>query len=101
MIEKRTHPRAPVLLEVLWESDSGKYESRTSDLSLGGCFIQTSGQLAVGEMITFKLRLLTGEWIELHGVVKHERPRIGFGVKFEGLSEETQKQLAALVNAER
>jgi hypothetical protein len=97
MDEKRKQSRVPVLLEVLWESATGKYEARTSDISLAGCFIDTIGQVAVGETINFKLRLLSGQWIELRGEVKYELPRFGFGVRFKDLSALSQKHLEALV----
>lgn len=97
MAEKRKNPRVPILLDVLWESATGKYEARTSDVSLGGCFIDTIGQVAVGETISFKLHLPSGQWIELQGEVKYELPRIGFGVKFKDVSELSQKHLEALV----
>lgn len=99
--DKRKHPRVPIFLEVRWESAGGKYEARTSDLSLGGCFIDTIGHVAVGETITFKLRPPSGEWIELHGDVLYELPRYGFGVSFRGLSDESQKQLEALTGAQQ
>jgi PilZ domain-containing protein len=99
MHEKRKHPRAPVLLEVLWESAAGKHEARTSDISLGGCFIDTIGQATVGETISFRLRLPSGEWIEMQGAVRWELPGSGFGIKFKDLSDESQKQVAAFVNA--
>lgn len=99
MTEKRRHQRVPVLLDLLWESATGKYEARTSDISLGGCFIDTIGQVAIGETITFKLCLPSGEWIQLQGEVKYELPRFGFGLKFKDLSEESQKQVAALVKS--
>jgi uncharacterized protein (TIGR02266 family) len=99
MIEKRQQPRVPVFLDVFCETSTGKYEARTSDLSLGGCFIHTSGPVNVGETISFRLRLPTGEWIELQGEVRWALPGSGFGVKFNDLSNESQKQVAALVKA--
>jgi len=97
MSDKRQYPRVPVFLDVIWEGAGGKSEARTSDLSLGGCFIDTIGQVAVGEMISFKLRPPSGEWIELQGEVTYELARFGFGVSFKDLSEESQKQVEVLV----
>ena len=95
MDEKRKQPRVPVSLDVLWESAMGKSEARTSDISLAGCFIDTIVKVAVGETISFKLRLPSGEWIQLQGEVKYELPRLGFGVRFKGLSDLSQKKLEA------
>ena len=99
MNEKRKHSRVPVLLDVLWERAKGKHEARTSDISLGGCFIDTNGDVTVGETIGFSLRLPTGEWIELQGEVRWELPGSGFGIKFKDLSDESQKEIAAFVKA--
>ena len=99
MDEKRQNPRVPVFLDVRWESAAGKYEARTSDLSLGGCFINSSGEVTVGEMIRFTILLPGDEAIELQGQVRWKKPESGFGVKFENLSNESQEQVAALVKA--
>ncbi|MEK6282268.1 MAG: PilZ domain-containing protein [Acidobacteriota bacterium] len=95
--DRRQLKREPIFLDVLWEGSGGKHEARTSDISLGGCFVDTIGQVAVGETITLKLCLPTGEWIELQGEVRYELPRFGFGVSFLSLSVENQKKLFALI----
>lgn len=91
--KNRKHTRVPLLIEVLWEGAAGKYEARTSDISLGGCFIDTIGQMAIGETISFKLCLPTDEGIELQGEVMYELPRAGFGVRFANLSDDQQRRL--------
>src|SRR6185436_13825582 len=99
MIEKRQQPRVAISLPVLWESATDKYQGCTSDISRGGCFIHTSGSAAVGEVLNFKLQLPTGELMDLRGEVRWQRAGFGFGVKFQGLSDESQKQVATLVGA--
>ena len=79
---------------------TGKYEARTGDLSMGGCFIDTIGQVTVGEAIDFKLRLPAGEWIELRGEVTYQYPNMGFGVRFTDISDADRKRLEWLVKAE-
>jgi uncharacterized protein (TIGR02266 family) len=98
--KQRKHTRVPLLVEVLWEGAAGKYEARTSDVSLGGCFIDTTGQMAIGETITFKLCLPAGEGIELHGEVMYELPRAGFGVRFANLSDDQRQRLEAVIKAQ-
>ena len=99
MSDKRKHRRAPLFLDVRWEDAGCRNEAHTSDISLGGCFIDTMGQVATGEIVSFKLCLPTGEYIELQGEVRYELPRFGFGVEFKDLSDDSQKKLEALVNA--
>ncbi|HAF23566.1 MAG TPA: hypothetical protein DCK93_11775 [Blastocatellia bacterium] len=79
---------------------SGKHEARTTDISEGGCFIDTLGQAAVGEMVNFKLRLPAGDWIEVEGEVLYESPRAGFGVRFTNISQADQRLLQAHIKAE-
>jgi hypothetical protein len=98
--ERRQHRRLPVLFEVEWEGSAGRHEARTADLSVGGCFIDTMGQAAVGEIITFKLRLPAGGWIELRGEVVYQFSSMGFGVRFTDASEADRKQLEWLIKAE-
>lgn len=99
--ERRRQGRVPAYIEVLWEGKSGKYEARTADIHTGGCFIDSMGDVAVGEIIRFKLRLPRDEWIEVEGVVAYRYPNAGFGVRFLNMSsEDDRKRLEWLVKAE-
>ena len=97
--ERRKDQRVRVLTELLWEGQAGKYEARTSDLSEGGCFVDTIGQASVGEHIIFKLRLPGGEWLTVEGDVTYVDPRVGFGIKFRNLSEPDRAKMALLLDA--
>lgn len=98
--ERRHIRRVPLLVEVVWEGSTGKHEARTSDLSVGGCFIDTIGQVNVGEIIKFKILLPAGEWLDVQGTVAYEYPGMGFGVSFTQLLDSDRRQLEGLVNAE-
>ena len=102
--ENRKHERVAVMLDVVWDKVSGNYCARTSDIGLGGCYIDTIGEAAVGERIYFKLHLPWGPWIDLQGVVVYRFPSAGFGVRFTDLPEETRlllKQLLTYANQHR
>ena len=98
--ERRREKRVPVLVEVLWEGNTGRYDARTSDLSLGGCFIDTIGHVTSGERLKFKLRVSDEEWIEVEGTVIYAYPNVGFGVQFMNISEIDKKKLEMLVHRE-
>ncbi len=99
--ERRTQGRVQAYIEVLWEGASGKYEARTGDIHTSGCFIDSIGEVAVGEVIRFKLRLPKEDWIEVKGVVAYKYPNAGFGVRFLSISSEAdRKRLEWLVKAE-
>jgi hypothetical protein len=99
--ERRSQGRVEAYIEVLWEGASGKYQARTNDIHTGGCFIDSIVEVAVGEIILFKLRLPNEEWIELKGEVAYRYPNAGFGVRFLSISSEAdRKRLEWLVKAE-
>ena len=97
--DRRKYKRVPALIDVVWEGAAGKYEARTSDLSVAGCFIDTIGQVTPGEMIKFKLRLPAGVLV-LKGEVMYTYPNMGFGVRFRDIPESDQKRLEWLIKAE-
>ncbi len=99
--ERRNEGRIPVLMEIQLEGTAGSQQARTGDLSNGGCFVETLGKVALGQSINFKLRLPSGEWLELEGEVMYEYPNVGFGLRFTSLSDSQQKRLEWLVRAER
>lgn len=98
--ERRRHRRVPALFEVVWEGAAGRYEARTSDLSEGGCFVDTIGQASPGDEIAFRLLLPAGGWLELRGEVTYHCPNAGFGVRFTAVPDEDRRRLAWLVRAE-
>jgi Tfp pilus assembly protein PilZ len=99
--DRRHEQRIPVLMDIKLEGGAGKYEARTGDLSNGGCFVETIAKAEVGDRVNFKLRLPSGEWLDLQGEVTYEYPNVGFGVHFTNLSDDHQKRLEWLVKAER
>ena len=85
-----------MLLDVAWE-DTGQLNARISDLSLGGCFIDSVSRVSEGETVRFKLRMPAGDWIQLSGVVAYTYPNIGFGLRFVDMSAEAQSKLEQLL----
>lgn len=101
MSERRNEKRSDVCLDAVWEGSSGNNEARVTDLSEGGCYLDTMGQAQVGEALAFKLKLPDGSWLELSGEVAHERPPMGFGLRFVNLTDEQQEKLRALLDQEQ
>jgi len=77
----RQHERISISLEVVLELSSGKREARVSDLSRGGCFVDTIIEVPKGELILFRLKM-DGDWVELSGNVTYCFTGMGFGVEF-------------------
>ena len=93
MSDRRTEKRWDVCLDAVWDGKSGNYQARVTDLSEGGCYVDTMGQAQVGEVLAFRLQLPDGEWLELTGEVAHQRPPLGFGLRFVNLTNEQHEKL--------
>ena len=96
--ERRTEKRWEVCLEAIWEGESGRYNVRVTDLSEGGCYIDTLSQASVGEVVNFKVLLPGDEWLYLKGEVAHRTPPLGFGVRFVELTESDLARLRTLIS---
>lgn len=100
MIEdRREEERKNVTLDVRWEGGSGHHPARISDLSLGGCYLDTLGDVEVGEVVGLEIKLPSGEWLPLRGTVAFHHPGLGFSVCFTFLTDEEQYQLTQLINS--
>lgn len=96
--ERRGEERVPLTLELRWDRLSGKHSARVSDISLSGCFVETIGQVAVGELIRFEVQSPAGRWIPLTGDVVYHLPGMGFGVRFKRLTETQRDAIARLLD---
>jgi hypothetical protein len=97
--ERRTNSRVPLNLPVRYDGLSGAHEARIEDISMGGCFVNTHGQVDSGEVITVEIKMVSGEWLELRGEVTSCQPGIGFGLVFSFLTDEEQRSLQQLITS--
>ena len=98
MSDRRTEKRWDVCLDAVWYGKSGNYQARVTDLSEGGCYVDSLGEAQVGEVIAFKLQLPEGDWLELTGEVAHQTPPLGFGLRFIYLTDQQHEKLHSLFN---
>jgi hypothetical protein len=94
--ERREDERARVSLEAWWEGMSGRHTARVSDISMGGCFIDTLGAAEIGELIVFAIKRPTGGWLQLSGQVVSVDANVGFSVGYSFLTDEEQQELKRL-----
>jgi len=95
--ERRSNQRKRLLLEAKWESMSHAHEARVDDVSLGGCFVNTFGRVEPNEVVNLQMALPSGEWLSLSGYVASYQPGVGFGMRFDSLSEEQSTTLEELI----
>ena len=98
MSDRRSEKRLDVCLDAVWDGKSGNYTARVTDLSEGGCYVDTMGAAQIGEVIVFKLQLPDGEWLDLSGEVAHQTPPLGFGLRFVSLTDQQQEKLRSLLD---
>jgi PilZ domain-containing protein len=97
MSERRTEERMEVSLEAVWDGH-GSRPARITDLSEGGCFVDTTGESYIGEQLTFRVLLPDGAWLELTGEVTHRHIPVGFGLRFLNLTDEQREQLRSFID---
>lgn len=94
--ERRSQERVRLVLEARWEGLAGKHEARLSDLSSGGCFIESIGQVQLHERVRFEIQLPWGRWLPLQGEVVYCQTHFGFAIRLTELSEMQRRQFNAL-----
>ena len=86
--ERRNSSRANLFTEVEYEGGGIRAQSRISDISLSGVFIDALSPLPEGATVQLSFTLPGGKRITLDGVVVHSQPAIGMGVAFTTLEPE-------------
>ena len=96
-MEHRKDTRVPVRLEVEWGPLPSRSPDVTSDVSLGGCYVESLNSVKVGQVLNLRLALPSKKTLRFRGEVRYTQPTIGFGVKFLQLSPFEQTTLEALI----
>jgi hypothetical protein len=71
---------------------------RISDISIGGCYVDSIAEVREGEAMFIKILMRDGEWLEVQGVLAHHSPQLGFGVRFVNLDEGLDRQIRSLID---
>ena len=97
--EKRGSSRNALLLEVRYEGAGVRAETRISDISDTGTYIDTISPLPVGSSLKLRFTLPGGHVIEAEGVVKNSQPQNGMGVQFINLNPDDRRRIRDLLRA--
>ena len=97
MDDRRAKPRLRVSLDAMWDSSTEAHSARVTDLSEGGCFLDSVGEVRLGEIVGFRILLPDDDWLYLEGEVRHYSAGRGFGVQFVELNDEQIEKLQALI----
>jgi len=85
-IEKRVHPRAPLIAKVEVAGEGYSFLAVTQDISSGGMRIATANPPETGHVLELTFILPSERQIRVRAVVRHVVEGSGFGVQFQSLS---------------
>jgi c-di-GMP-binding flagellar brake protein YcgR len=100
--DRRSYARVKVSVPVEMEAEGSDLPTRgsTTDLSLGGCYIETMFPFPVGTNLDLKLQL--HDTLLIEATVVTSDPQVGNGIRFvRMLSEDREGLKAYLETAER
>ena len=79
------------------DSVSGNQEVRLSDISLGGCYVDTISSVKPEEVVDFKLNLPQGRTERMSGTVVYVHEGLGFGIQFNDMTREQRTVLEQVI----
>lgn len=94
----RQDERVSFLTEVALEFASGRRTVRISDISMGGCYMESIIQVQQGEHFSFDITSTDGEAVRFDGEVAYVFDGMGFGVKFLDLNDHCRRFLLKIIN---
>jgi hypothetical protein len=97
--ERRESERQTFLDEIMLEFSSGQREARISDISAGGCYVDSIAAVSEGEPVSFDVSAGEGQTISFTGEIAYVLQGMGFGIKFTDITEEQRQFLASVTNA--
>ncbi len=98
MVERREGRRVTKALAASWRAQSTAGICRVTDISAGGCFVDTITTPAVDDQ-TDLMVTVEGQTLWLRGTVRYIEPRIGFGLEFVGLDEPERGVISSVIGA--
>ena len=98
--ERRKDERISVSLEAKFFGGA-QGGARISDISLGGCYVETIAYFNAGDVIDVEIKMPNGTWLSLKGKISYTHPSMGFGMRFHDLSQYELDVLSGLMDYEK
>jgi hypothetical protein len=97
MDDRRERPRLSVSLDAEWDGTTGHHPAKITNMSEGGCYLDTVGEVRRGEIVGFRVLLPDGDWLYAEGEVRHYTAGLGFGVQFVDLNEDQDQKITLVI----
>ena len=88
--ERRQHDRSRVIVDVRFDGGDATGVAGTKDISMGGLYMSTQADIAVGETLALRIPL-AGQFVVVKGDVVYSNPGHGVGVRFHRLTPEARE----------
>ncbi len=96
MSEQRKYERKELVAEAVLEFSSAKYDTRISEIGLGGCYVDSIASVVEGEPISLKIKYGENS-MPFTGEIAYLLPGFGFGIRFTDLTEENINFLRRII----
>ena len=90
--ERRKSDRKKLIVDVKFEGGDATGIANTRDIGIGGLYITTNASLQTGDPIAMEM-VLSGQKVNVEGVVAYADVGQGLGVRFKDLNSETESLL--------
>ena len=101
MQERRTAPRLRTNINARWETLKSQGRGSVCDLSSGGCFVLTGGELSAKELVRLEL-ILDDQIVTVWGYIVYHVLEMGFALRFVLQIEDDRRAIEHLIeHAER
>lgn len=85
-----------MVAEAQLEFSSGRYDTRISELSLGGCYVDSIASVVEGEPISLTIKAGDNS-MPFTGEIAYLLPGFGFGIRFSNMTEEKESFLRTIM----
>ncbi|HYX28999.1 MAG TPA: PilZ domain-containing protein [Pyrinomonadaceae bacterium] len=88
--ERRHHDRSRLIVDVHFDGGEATGVASTKDISVGGLYMSTQADLAVGDTLSLRMPLGGGH-VVVKGDVVYSNPGHGVGVRFHRLTDDARE----------
>lgn len=97
--ERRQFLRLAKPFDGSWRGASGSAPCRITDISLGGCFVQSVAAPMPGEETTVTIALTGDRTVAFSGHVVYTEPHMGFAIRFRQLDAAEREELGRIIDS--
>lgn len=88
--ERRRHDRSRLIVDVFFDGQDSTGVASTTDISLGGFYMNTQAVLPEGSVLLVRIPLSEGRQVVANAEVVYSNPGRGVGLRFQNLAEENR-----------